>query len=117
MLTKIDELYSEAKQAIESAQASSSLYEVKVKYLGKQGSFSSVLKELGKLSPEERKTIGKKANEVRDQLDGLLAEKEKTLKTRELNQKLQEERIDVTLPGMTQTLGAQHPVWKVMQEM
>lgn len=117
MLTKIETLFHEAQKSIKNAPSTEALYDVKVKFLGKQGSFSSVLKEIGKLSPEEKKTVGKKANEVRDQLERLYSEQENVLKNQELNKRLEKERIDVTLPGRQPGFGFAHPVWKVTQEM
>jgi phenylalanyl-tRNA synthetase alpha chain len=117
MLSKIEELFQQAKSAFESAAASSSLYEVKVQFLGKQGSYSAVLKELGKLSPEEKKNIGRRANEVRDSLEKVYNEREAVLKSQELTLKLNKEKIDVTLPGVARMQGAEHPVWRVTKEM
>src|SRR5579862_2539893 len=117
MLEKINALSSEAIKAIESATSIEALYEVKVKFLGKSGSFSAILKEMGKLTPDERRTIGKRANEVRDQLEQLYANHEQSLKLGDMNQKLEVERIDVTLPGLTRKPGALHPIAKVTQEI
>jgi phenylalanyl-tRNA synthetase alpha chain len=117
MLEKIATLSGEAQKAIEKASTTEALYEAKVKFLGKQGSFSAILKEMGKLTPDERKTIGKKANEVRDHLEHIYAQREAQLKRGELNLKLEKERIDVTLPGVSPQPGAKHPIWKVNKEM
>ena len=103
MLEKIEALLAQAVKAIESAASVEALYEVKVQFLGKSGSFSAILKEMGKLSPDDRKTIGKRANEVRDQLELLYSSRENSIKMSELNSKLEDERIDVTLPGLVQT--------------
>src|SRR4051812_34667384 len=112
MLERINALFDQAKKAVEGAASTEALYEVKVQFLGKSGSFSAILKEMGKLSPDDRKTIGKRANEVRDQLEQLYASRENTLKQGELNKSLEKERIDVTLPGLTRRSGAIHPISK-----
>jgi phenylalanyl-tRNA synthetase alpha chain len=117
MQNKIQELLVQAKAQIDAAISSESLYEAKVKYLGKQGSFSLLLKDLGKLTPEERKTVGKVANEAKTQLETLFNEKADGLKTKELNIKLSKEKIDVSLPGIVPHPGHIHPIYKVMNEM
>src|SRR5688572_7796171 len=117
MLNKIESLFTEAKKAIESASTTEGLYETKVKYLGKSGSLSGILKEMGKLTPDDRKTIGKRANEVRDALDAQYNQKESALKSQELGKKLETERIDVTLPGIQGGLGGIHPIAKVTKEI
>jgi phenylalanyl-tRNA synthetase alpha chain len=117
MLEKIEGLFSEAKAAIENTTSIAALYEVKVRFLGKSGSFSLILKEMGKLSPDERKIIGKRANEVRDSLESSYASKENHLKTLEMNTRLEGERIDVTLPGVEKKMGSIHPITKVTEEI
>lgn len=117
MEQKIGALYEEACKAFEEAKTSDDLYEVKVRYLGKQGSFSSILKNLGKMAPEERKAVGKKANEVKGKLESLYVSKESLLKKSELDKKLQGEQIDVTLPGLKKKVSSLHPIWKVTKEM
>ena len=117
MLEKINALFLQAQKAAESATSSEALYEVKVQFLGKSGSFSAILKEMGKLTPDERKTIGKRANEVRDQLEELYSSRDKALKSQALNKTLEGERIDVTLPGMGRRFGAVHPIAKVTDEI
>jgi phenylalanyl-tRNA synthetase alpha chain len=72
---------------------------------------------MGKLSSDDRKTIGKRANEVRDLLESTYSEREKTLKDVVLNKKLESERIDVTLPGVKNTQGSIHPIAKVTSEI
>lgn len=117
MQNKINQLAADAKTAIESASSTDALYEVKVKFLGKQGSFSAVLKDLGKLSPEERKSIGAQANLAKTELETLIDSKTKSLKAAELNVKLAAEKIDVSLPGLALKPGTIHPINKVMNEM
>ncbi len=117
MLAKIEELLEQAKLAIDSATSVEVLYEAKVKFLGKQGSFSHLLKEMGKLTPDDRKTIGKRANEVRDILEGKYAVRENLLKDQELNSQLEAQKIDVTLPGVAPERGVLHPLWRVTKEM
>ncbi|MBK9294175.1 MAG: phenylalanine--tRNA ligase subunit alpha [Oligoflexia bacterium] len=117
MIEKINQLSKLAHEAIEKASSTDALYEVKVKYLGKQGLLSTVLKDLGKLSPDERKTVGLHANNAKAELEEQIDTKTKSLKTLEQNQKLQSEKIDVSLPGLAPKPGSIHPINKVMNEM
>src|SRR5260221_12162109 len=117
MLEKIETLFAEEKKAISGAAILDALYEVKVRFLGKSGSFSVILKEMGKLAAEERKSVGKRANEVRDELEAAYSSKEDSLKHAEMNKRLEGERIDVTLPGVDKSLGSIHPITKVTQEI
>jgi phenylalanyl-tRNA synthetase alpha chain len=117
MLERIDGLSAEAKKAIGEASTLEALYEAKVRFLGKQGSFSAILKEMGKLTPEDRKTIGKRANEVRDLLESTYTQRENELKKIELDKKLEGEKIDITLPGFKRTIGSVHPIAKVTEEI
>ena len=117
MIKKMDALFSEAQKAFDKSATSQALYEAKVQYLGKQGSFSLILKEMGKLSPDEKRTVGKRANEIRDDLERLYAEHESELKKAELSVRLESERIDVTLPSLKKVPGAQHLIWQVTEEV
>jgi phenylalanyl-tRNA synthetase alpha chain len=87
-----------------------SLNEFRVKYLGKKGSLTAVLRGLGALSAEERPLIGQVVNEIRAELEGLISARATELKTAELNDRLASERIDVTLPGRSRQLGHKHPL-------
>lgn len=86
------------------------LNELRVKYLGKKGSLTAVLRGLGGLSPEERPRVGQIVNEIRTELEGLIEAKTEELKQRELAAKIGSERIDVTLPGRRPELGHKHPL-------
>ena len=75
------------------------LNDLRVKYLGKKGELTLVLRGMGKISPEERPVIGSLVNKVRDELENLIQEKEKELKKQELQKRLENEVIDVTEPS------------------
>ncbi len=113
----MNELFAEAKVLIEKATTSEALYDVKVKFLGKQGSLSLLLKDLGKLNPEERKSVGKSANEIKSALESLIENKAANFRQAELDKKLSSERIDVSLPGRVPDLGSVHPIFKVNKEI
>ena len=115
---KLEEVRVAALAAVEQAKDSQSLYDnVKVQFLGKQGSFSAIMKEMGKLSPEERPVFGKLVNEVKAAIEQAYSAREEALKAGELSLKLQAEALDLTLPSPTQPLGAQHPISMVIDEI
>lgn len=93
-----------------------SLEELKVKYLGKKGELTVVLKQMGKLSPEERPIIGQLANEVRGEIENLINQTLTSLKSKMMEQKLANEKLDVTMPGKKITIGHKHPITSVLDE-
>lgn len=108
------------KKAIEELQACSFMDEMKdlrVKYMGKKGELTQILRGMGKLTPEERPLIGQLANEIRDNLESKLNTAMETLKTKELQKRLMFESIDITLPGSTIEVGKQHPLHKVLRRI
>lgn len=117
MSGKLQRLLDDARKELEKAPSRDSLLQIKSKYLGRKGEIASLLKELGALAPEERKTAGEAINRVKDALeaevDGLLS----ALQDKEKEQKLGKERVDITLPGRALHLGRLHPVTQVMDEM
>ena len=86
-----------------------SLNDLKVKYLGKKGELTQALRGMGKLSPEERPIIGSLVNQVRDELNQLIEQKEEELKKIELEERLKTEEIDITLPSQKIKRGSKHP--------
>ena len=91
--------------------------DVKVKYLGKKGELTAVLRGMGGLSPEERPVIGNLVNEVRDEIETKIEEIEKKFKAEELNKKLEKERIDLSLPSTKIKRGSKHPINRVIEEI
>ena len=89
----------------------------RIKYLGKKGELTAILKQMGKLSAEERPVIGQLANEIRAELDKKITDKTKELKEAALNEKLKNEAIDVTMPGESVELGHIHPLTAVLNEL
>jgi phenylalanyl-tRNA synthetase alpha chain len=90
---------------------------VRVEALGKQGAISGLMRTLGQMSPDERKTMGPKLNGLRDRVTEALATRRAALAEAALEAKLQAERVDVTLPARPAPLGAIHPISQVMEEM
>lgn len=93
------------------------LDELRVKYLGKKGELTAILKSMGKLSAEERPVMGQLANDVRQSLEGFIAQKQAQLKSALMEQKLKKETLDVTMPGKQQAMGVRHPLNIVLDEL
>ncbi len=117
MKDKIDSICAEAEAAFSRAQSSKDLYEMKVQFLGKSGSFSSVMREMGALPPAEKPLVGKLVNEAKSKLEALYAECESRLKADELAKQLEVETLDLTLPGAAEPPGARHPISIVIEEI
>lgn len=90
---------------------------LRVKYLGKKGEITAILKEMGKLSAEERPVIGQVANKVRESIEGSISSKKEELKTIEKQKKLAEEVIDVTMPAKPVKVGKKHPISQIIDEV
>ena len=106
-----------ALAALESAETPAALEELRVKLLGKKGELTALLKMMGKLSPEERPVMGQLANAVRAEIEAKLEERKGAIHAAVLEAKLASESIDVTIPGDTVTVGHQHPMNQVLQEI
>jgi phenylalanyl-tRNA synthetase alpha chain len=112
----LESIREESLRAIREAVDLSALDALRVQYLGKKGSVSAVLKQLGSLSAQERPQIGELANRVRAGIEEALKERGEALQSALLARKLQEEALDVTIPGTPVTLGARHPLQIVWDE-
>jgi phenylalanyl-tRNA synthetase alpha chain len=102
---------------VEAANDESALEAVRVEALGKQGAISALMKNLGSLSPDERKTFGAALNGVKDKVSEAIVVKKATLAEAALDRQLQSEAVDVTLPPVRPRLGTIHPVSQVMEEL
>jgi phenylalanyl-tRNA synthetase alpha chain len=96
---RFDELRREAEAAIAAAGSAAELEELRVRYLGRKAELTQALRSIGELPPEQRGPVGKGANQVKQALEGLLAERTERLGAAELDRRLAEDRVDVTLPG------------------
>lgn len=110
-------LKTEALQQLADARDLQQLNELRIKYLGKKGPLSEILRGMGALSAEERPVIGQIANEVRTAIEAEWQAREAALQKEQLERRLQAETIDVTLPGRAVEIGAIHPLTKVIQEI
>ncbi len=117
MKEQLEKIRAQALAEIEQAGDLKSLEALKVKYLGKKGELTAILKQMGKLSAEERPVMGQLANAVREDIDGAVNTKNTTLKEKEKNERILAEKLDVTMPGKVQTLGRMHPLNTVMREI
>jgi len=117
MKAKLEEMVKAAKTAMESTESEVALRDVKVRFLGKKGELTSIMKEMGGLPPEERPVMGALANSAKEQLEDLFDKFLEVVRESELSRKLSSEKIDVTLPGRTRFRGTKHPVTLVAEEI
>jgi phenylalanyl-tRNA synthetase alpha chain len=117
MKEQLENIKAQAEKELSSIQSIPELENIRVKYLGKKGELTSVLRGMGALSPEERPVIGQLANEVRAFLEEKITLKDKELLKKERALKLEKEVIDVTIPGKRKHWGKKHPLTIVMDEM
>ena len=117
MKEQLEQIKVNALAALDAAATPASLDELRVKLLGKKGELTAVLKQMGKLSPEERPVMGQMANAVRAQIEEKLEERKAAIHSAVLEAKLAAEAIDVTIPGETVAVGHQHPMNQVLQEI
>ncbi len=117
MKDKIEQIRKEALERLENAKSRGELEEMRVKYLGKKGELTALLKQMGKLSAEERPVIGQLANEVRQTLERVVEESGKKLEKAMLEKRLEAEALDVTVPGERHREGKRHPMYTVLDEI
>lgn len=117
MREEIMKIKENAIKEIEACQEERELNEWKVKYLGKKGELTVVLRGMGKLSPTERPIIGSLVNQVRDELELLMQKKEEECKRKILQNKLETENIDITEPSKKVKLGSLHPITQIIDEV
>lgn len=117
MKEKIEEIKKQSIKEIENCTTQKELNELKVKYLGKKGELTTVLRGMGALAPEERPIIGSLVNQIRDKLNELFTEKEENFKKKELEKRLLTEKIDITEPSKKIELGSLHPITQIIKEV
>ncbi len=106
------------KEALEALEApSAQIEELRIKYLGKKGELTAVLRGMGKLSAEERPIIGQLANEIREEIEEKIEELNSEKKERETAAKLESEKLDVTVPGIKISVGHCHPIALVQRQL
>lgn len=116
-INEISKLKEEALCEVSAATNAKELDEVRVKYLGKKGELTSILRSMGSLAPEERPVIGGKVNEARDEIEKNIKLEEEKFAKEELAKKLKEETIDITLPSTKIKRGSKHPLNRIIEEV
>ena len=116
MKEQLEAIRAKALEAVALTRAGSELEAVRVQYLGKKGELTAVLKQMGKLSPEERPVMGQLANEVRAELEKAIEAQAAVLAEKALEAKLEAETVDVTIPGKRPQVGHKHPMYTALDE-
>ena len=117
MKEEIMQIKEKALVEIKNAKDLKEINDLKVKYLGKKGELTSVLRGMGALSPEERPIIGELVNYAKNEIEILINEKEESFQAEELNKKLESEKIDITLPSEKIKRGSKHPLNRTIEQI
>lgn len=117
MKLQLEQIKSSATDDLQKVKTQQDIENFRVKYLGKKGVLTSILKQMGTLSPEERPKMGQLSNDVRNFLLDNINSKLEEIQKLELSKKLQSEKIDVTLPGKPYSLGKKHPTTLILDEV
>ena len=117
MKETLEQIRREALDALAGAADAQALDALRVKYLGKKGELTAVLKQMGRLSNQERPVIGQLANEVRAALEEALETRGRQLEAKALEDRLRAEAVDVTIPGKPVKLGHRHPMYIALDEL
>ena len=117
MKNKLNEIQETALKLIEDAKESTVLQDIRVKYLGKKGELTTILKSMKDLSKEERPVMGKLVNDVKKVVEEKLDEAVNKIKEEEKKKKLESEVIDITLPGKKNVIGKRHPLDQTLESM
>jgi phenylalanyl-tRNA synthetase, alpha subunit len=104
-------------QAVSQAPNMEMLEEMRVRYLGKKGELTGILRQMGKLSAEERPVMGQLANQLRGDIETAIEARRKELSQTLMAMKLQQEAVDVTMPGEAVRLGHKHPMYNVLDQI
>ena len=117
MKQQLEQIKQQAVAALETAKSPAALEELRIRFLGKKGELTAVLKQMGKLSAEERPVMGQLANTVRAQIEDLLEKRKDAIHAAVLEARLAEEKLDVTIPGKPVSMGHEHPMNQVLQQI
>lgn len=117
MQNQLDKILQEAKEMINKASNQMETEEIRVRMLGKKSQLQEILKSMGKVAPEERKSLGAAVNSVKQEITELLEEKFAQVKAAAKAQKFKSEMLDVTEPGVRQPLGVKHPLTITIEEI
>jgi phenylalanyl-tRNA synthetase alpha chain len=117
LVTSLNAQLTQALNDLKATTDLQKLYDVKVAFAGKQGFLSEIMREMAKLSKEDKPVFGKEVNRAKESFETAYTAREEELKNQALNEQVRKERIDVTLPGAHLEAGAQHPIHLVFGEV
>lgn len=117
MEDKIRTIVEEGAQEIRGATTLRELEELRVKYIGKKGVLTSLLRSIGQLDPAERPRMGQLVNQAREELEKVLAQWGEKLAERETQRRLMEEKVDITMPGRRPAFGTKHPLTQTLERI
>ena len=117
MKESMQKLRESSISAILGCESSEELEALRVKYLGKKGELTAILKQMGKLSAEERPVMGQLANQLRGEIEEAIEKRRAELSSSMLEKKLEAETLDVTLPGVEHPAGHKHPMYNVLDQI
>lgn len=114
---QLQQMPAQAQSLFAQASGLSELQQAKARFLGKKGSLTALMKEMGKLPPEDKPAFGALANQVKDEIEQAVEERRQQLERQQLEQRLQQEQVDVSLPGRRQSAGSFHPISLVVRDL
>ncbi|MBP3463985.1 MAG: phenylalanine--tRNA ligase subunit alpha [Clostridia bacterium] len=117
MKEQISKIQKEALENVKNSKDLKELNDIRVKYLGKKGELTLLLRQMGSLSAEERPIMGAAVNTAKQEVEEKIQEKEEALRKLEMEEKLEKEEIDITLPSQKITRGSKHPLNRVIEEV
>lgn len=117
MKKQLEAIRQKALNELENAASIQDIEAVRIKFLGKKGELTGILKQMGKLSAEERPVVGQLANVIRSEIEAKIEEDSKSIAQKLQAEKLKAEKIDVTLPGKAKVLGSRHPLTVVLDDI
>ena len=117
MQEKLEKVLAEARAQLEAAQSLADTEEIRVKIMGKKGELTQILRGMGNLSKEEKKEMGMAANKAKAQFEEMLKQRVDMVKAKAKEAKFKAEKIDVTEPGVKVTIGVEHPITQVINEI
>jgi phenylalanyl-tRNA synthetase alpha chain len=117
LINNLNDQFNQALASLKAAKDLQSLYDVKVAFAGKQGFLNEIMREMGKLPKEEKPGFGKEVNRVKEAFESAYVQREEALKGSALQEKVQKEALDISLPGPKLSAGAKHPIYLVLDEV
>lgn len=117
MIKKLEEMLQDAESKIASAKTEHELYELKAYYMGKKSPLNEIMKQMANFSVEDKKTLGKKANEFKTIISQEIQKTKELIEQAQINERLASEKIDVTMPGKQIATGSKHPLTQVIEEV